>query len=55
MKIKAIPKFIQRNPVARSPLLKKGGVFSTDDPAYQHRRERQQIHQNLRKGKYEAD
>ena len=50
MKIKAMPKIKVRNPVALSPLLKKGGIHETEKPRAQHRRNRQQIKQQLNKG-----
>jgi hypothetical protein len=50
MKIKAMPKIKVRNPVALSPLLKKGGIHETEKPRAQHRRDRQQAKQQLNKG-----
>lgn len=50
MKIKAMPKIKVRNPVALSPLLKKGGIHETEKPRAQHRHDRQQTKQQLNKG-----
>lgn len=50
MKIKAMPKIKVRNPVALSPLLKKGGIHETEKPRARHRRDRQQTKQQLNKG-----
>ncbi|MFB2537683.1 MULTISPECIES: hypothetical protein [unclassified Acinetobacter] len=49
MKLKTLPKIKVRNHVALSPLLKKGGVFATEQPKAVHRRQRQQSKQQLRK------
>ncbi|MDO4222444.1 MAG: hypothetical protein Q4D05_00225 [Acinetobacter sp.] len=49
MKLKTLPKIKVRNHVALSPLLKKGGVFASEQPKAQHRRERKQSKQQLRK------
>ena len=49
MKLKAMPKIRVRNPVALSPLLKIGGTHETEKPRAQHRRERQNTKQQLRK------
>lgn len=50
MKLKAMPKVKVRNPVALSPLLQKGGIYETEKPRAQHRRDRQQTKQQLSKG-----
>ena len=50
MKLKEMPKFKARNPVAVSPLLKKGGIHESEKPRAQHRRDRQQAKQQLNKG-----
>ncbi|EFF81626.1 hypothetical protein HMP0015_2913 [Acinetobacter haemolyticus ATCC 19194] len=50
MKLKKMPQIKVRNPVAMSPLLKKGGVHETEKPRAQHRRNRQQTKQQLNKG-----
>ncbi|MFC3172051.1 hypothetical protein ACFOGQ_14560 [Acinetobacter vivianii] len=48
MKLKEMPKIKVRNPVALSPLLHKGGVHETE-PRAQHRRDRQNAKQQLKK------
>jgi len=50
MKIKEMPKIKVRNHVALSPLLQKGGMHETEKPRAQHRRDRQDTKQQLRKG-----
>ncbi|KXZ65013.1 hypothetical protein [Acinetobacter venetianus] len=50
MKLKEMPKIKTRNPVAVSPLLKKGGIHESEKPQAQHRRDRQQAKQQLNKG-----
>lgn len=50
MKLKKMPQIKVRNPVAMSPLLKKGGVHETEKPRAQHRRNRQHAKQQLNKG-----
>ncbi|MHA3982981.1 hypothetical protein [Acinetobacter venetianus] len=50
MKLKEMPKIKARNPVAVSPLLKKGGIHEREKPRAQHRRDRQQAKQQLNKG-----
>lgn len=49
MKLKKMPKIKARNPVALSPLLHKSGMHETDKPEAQHRRDRKQSKQQLRK------
>ncbi|MCU4640680.1 hypothetical protein [Acinetobacter courvalinii] len=49
MKLKAMPKIKARNPVALSPLLHKGSVHETEKPRAQHRRDRQEAKQQLKK------
>ena len=49
MKLKQMPKIKARNPVALSPLLHKGGIHATEKPRAQHRRERQNTKQQLKK------
>ncbi|WP_312100771.1 hypothetical protein [Acinetobacter venetianus] len=50
MKLKEMPKIKARNPVAVSPLLKKGGIHESEKPRAQYRRDRQQAKQQLNKG-----
>lgn len=42
-----------RNHVARSPLLKKGGMFASEQAKAVHRRERQHCKQQLRHANWE--
>ncbi|MBD1225416.1 hypothetical protein IDM32_12060 [Acinetobacter seifertii] len=49
MKIKEMPKIKVRNH-ALSPLLQKGGMHETEKPRAQHRRDRQDTKQQLKKG-----
>lgn len=49
MKIKEMPKIKARNHVALSPLLHKGGMHETEKPRAQHRRDRQDTKQQLKK------
>ncbi|MBJ9957384.1 hypothetical protein KTH73_09940 [Acinetobacter courvalinii] len=49
MKLKTMPKIKARNPVVLSPLLHKGGVHETEKPRAQHRRDRQEAKQQLKK------
>lgn len=49
MKLKTMPKIKARNSVALSPLLHKGGVHETEKPRAQHRRDRQEAKQQLKK------
>ena len=50
MKIKEMPKIKVRNQVALSHLLHKGGMHETEKPRAQHRRNRQDTKQQLKKG-----
>lgn len=50
MKIKEMSKIKVRNQVVLSPLLHKGGMHETEKPRAQHRRDRQDTKQQLRKG-----
>lgn len=50
MKIKEMSKIKVRNLIALSPLLQKGGMHETEKPRAQHRRDRQDAKQLLRKG-----
>ncbi|MBJ9722681.1 hypothetical protein I5515_12795 [Acinetobacter calcoaceticus] len=50
MKIKDMSKIKLRNQVALSPLLQKGGMHETEKPRAQHRKDRQDTRQLLRKG-----
>lgn len=50
MKIKEMSKIKVRNQVTLSPLLHKGGMHETEKPRAQHRRDRQDTKQQLRKG-----
>ncbi|WP_289353157.1 hypothetical protein [Acinetobacter baumannii] len=50
MKIKEMPKIKVRNQVTLSPLLHKGGMHETEKPRAQHRRNRQDTKQQLKKG-----
>lgn len=50
MKIKEMPKIKVRNQVALSLLLHKGGMHETEKPRAQHRRNRQDTKQQLKKG-----
>lgn len=52
MKIKEMPKIKARNQVALSPLLHKGGMHETVKPRAQHRRDRQDTKQQLKKGNW---
>lgn len=52
MKLTQLPKVKARNRVALSPLLHKGGIHESEKPRAQHRRERQQIKQELSKTKW---
>lgn len=52
MKIKEMPKIKVRNQVVLSPLLHKGGMHETEKPRAQHRRDRQDIKQQLKKGNW---
>ncbi|MCU4401192.1 hypothetical protein KTH41_12865 [Acinetobacter pittii] len=47
-----MPKIKARNQVARSPLLHKGGMHETEKPRTQHRRDRQDTKQQLKKGNW---
>ncbi len=49
MKIKVMSKIKVRNQVALSPLLHKGGIHETEKPRAQHRRDRQDAKQQLKK------
>lgn len=48
MKVKLKSEMKIRNHVARSPLLKKGGMFMNEQAKVVHRRERKQAKQQLR-------
>ena len=50
MKIKEMSKIKARNQLALSPLLHKGGMHETEKPRAQHRKDRQDTKQQLRKG-----
>lgn len=50
MKIKEMSKIKVRNQVALSHLLHKGGIHETEKPRAQHRRDRQDAKQQLKKG-----
>lgn len=49
MKLKTMPKIKVRNPVALSPLLKKGGIHESEKPQAQHRKERKDAKKFLNK------
>ena len=55
MKLKNMQKIKARNPVARSPLLHKSGVFETEKPQATHRRERKASKHQLRKTDWQTD
>lgn len=48
MKLKATSKIKTRNHVALSPLLHKGGMYESEKPKSQHRRDRKDMKKQLR-------